>query len=174
MLYIIDGYNVMHFQEEGDIPASDLEHKRREFIEDVVSFAAAEGVDAIVVFDSKRSQTTGCKRVPRTTVTVCFASRQVSADILIGKLVNENLRSREGRIRVVSADWEVQRGAMQERVERVPPRNFLSGDKKIAKKLAIAPENDRIRWKLEHSLDPETLEKLEKMRRGNGDDSESN
>jgi predicted RNA-binding protein with PIN domain len=174
MIYIIDGYNVMHFQEEGEIAPGDLEYKRDGFIEEVVSFAAAEGVTAIVVFDSKRSQSISCKQVPRTKVTVCYASKKISADILIGKLVQKNLREREGRIRVVSADWEVQRGAMQERVERVPPRNFYSGGKKNAKKLAIEPENDKIRWKLEHSVDTETLRKLEEMRRGKDDDSESN
>lgn len=174
MIYIIDGYNVMHFREEGDIPADDLEHRRNSFVEEVISFAAAGGYEAIVVFDSRRSREVGCKRVPRTSVTVCFASQKMSADILIGKLVREKLRSRSGRIRVVSADWEVQRGAMQERVERLPPRNFLSADKKIAKKLAIPSEKDKIRWKLEQSLDSETLEKLEKMRRGKGDDSECN
>jgi predicted RNA-binding protein with PIN domain len=174
MIYIIDGYNVMHFQEEGEIAPGDLEYKRDGFIEEVVSFAAAEGVTAIVVFDSKRSQSTSCKQVPRTKVTVCYASKKISADILIGKLVQKNLREREGRIRVVSADWEVQRGAMQERVERVHPRNFYSGGKKNAKKLAIEPENDKIRWKLEHSVDTETLRKLEEMRRGKDDDSESN
>lgn len=174
MLYIIDGYNVMHFREEGEIPAADLEHKRNEFVEEVVSFAASEGVEAIVVFDSRRTRSTGCNRIQRTRVTVCFASKKISADIMIGKLVQKNLREQKGRIRVVSADWEVQRGAMQERVERLPPRNFLSGDKKIAKKLAKNPENDRIRWKLEHSLDAETLRKLEEMRRGKGDNSENN
>ena len=174
MIYIIDGYNVMHFREEGDIHPGDLEYKRNEFIEEVVSFAAAEGVAAIVVFDSKRSQSTSCNQVPRTKVSVCFASKKISADILIGKLLQKNLREQEGMIRVVSADWEVQRGAMQERVERMHPRNFYSGGKKTAKKLAIQPENDKIRWKLEHSVDSETLKKLEDMRRGKGDDSESN
>lgn len=174
MLYIIDGYNVMHFREGGGIEAADLEHKRAELVEEVVSFAAAEGAEAVIVFDSRRSRSTGCKQVPRTGVTVCYASKQVNADILIGKLVQEKMRSRNDRIRVVSGDWEVQRGAMQDRVERIHPRNFLPTDKKIAKKLANNPENDRIRWKLEHSLDSETLRKLEEMRRGKDDDSESN
>lgn len=169
MIYIIDGYNVMHFREEGDIPRDELEYKRNEFVEEVVSFAAAEGVEALVVFDSKRSQDTDCKQIPRTSVTVCYASRQLIADVLIGKLVQEKLRSQEGPIRVVSADWEVQRGAMQERVERLHPRNFLSGDKNIAKKLAISVENDKLRWKVEHAVDAETLKKLEEMRRGKGD-----
>lgn len=169
MIYIIDGYNVMHFLQDGDIPRDELEYKRNEFVEEVISFAAAAGVEAIVVFDSKRSQDIDCNQVPRTSVTVCYASRQMIADVLIGKLVQEKLRSQEGPIRVVSADWEVQRGAMQERVERIPPRNFLSGGRKIAEKLAISAEKDKIRWKLEHQVDPETLKKLEEMRRGKGD-----
>ncbi|MHB1003721.1 MAG: NYN domain-containing protein [Thermoleophilia bacterium] len=174
MIYIIDAYNVMHFQEEGDIPAGELEFKRDRFIEKVVSFTAAEGTEAIVVFDSRRSKEPDCRQLPHTRVTVCFASRQMIADVLIGKLVQEKLRSQEGRIRVVSADWEVQRGAMQERVERMHPRNFLSGNKNIAKKLAIDSKNDKIRWKLEHSVDEETLKKLEDLRRGKGKSSESN
>lgn len=169
MLYIIDGYNVIHTREEGDIPAGELERRRDAFVEEVVSYAAAEGVEAIVVFDSRRSKSVDCERVSGTSVTVCYASKKISADILIGKLVQENLKSHEGRIRVVSADWEVQRGAMQERVERVPARNFLPSDKKIAKKLAKSSENDKIRWKIEERVDQETLKKLDDLRRGNGE-----
>lgn len=174
MIYIIDAYNVMHLQEEGDIPAGELEFRRDRFVEEVVSFSAAEGVEAIAVFDSRRSRKPECRKLPHTQVTVCFASKQIIADVLIGKLVQEKLRSQAGRIRVVSADWEVQRGAMQERVERIHPRNFLSGNINIAKKLAIDSKTDKIRWKLEHSVDEETLKKLEDMRRGKGESSEGN
>ena len=174
MIYIIDGYNVLHYREEGDIPSGQLEEKRKAFVEEVVSFAASEGVEAIVVFDSKQSRETVCNKVPKTKVTVCYASKKLSADILIGKLVKEELRSREGRIRVVSADWEVQVGAMQERVERLTPRNFLSAEKNIAKKLAKSSEIDKIRWKVEERLDSETRKKLEELRRGNDNRSENN
>ena len=68
--------------------------------------------------------------------------------------------------RSVSADWEVQRGAMQERVERMPPRHLLADLKKLAEKLAISVKKDKIPRKLEHKVDVETLRKLERMRRG--------
>ncbi|MCL5883633.1 MAG: NYN domain-containing protein, partial [Actinobacteria bacterium] len=71
-------------------------------------------------------------------------------------------------IRVVSGDWEVQKGALMKRVERIPPRDFLAGMKNFAKKVAFSPEMDKMRWKLEHKVDVETLRRLEDMRRGRG------
>lgn len=167
MIYIIDGYNVMHAMEDGaGIEAADLEEKRRNFIESVVGYAATSGDEAIIVFDSSVSKTPQSQRVNNTGVTVQFASAAESADIVIGKLVQEYLHGSGERIRVVSGDWEVQKGAMQSRVERVVPRHYIADLKNIAKGLANAPEKDRIRWKIEHKLDVETLKKLEQMRRG--------
>ena len=168
MIYIIDGYNVMHAREPGgEISAGDLQHKRDAFIEDVINLIATSGDEGFIVFDSARSDSSECHAVPDTAVTVCFSSRLESADLFIGKLVQKKLSESASGIRVVSADWEVQRGAMQERVERIPPRNLLADLDNFAEKLAISPENDRIRWKLEHKVDVETLRKLEEMRRGN-------
>ncbi|MHB0866466.1 MAG: NYN domain-containing protein [Thermoleophilia bacterium] len=167
MIYIIDGYNVMHAIEDGaGIAATDLEEKRRDFVESVVGHAAISGDEVIVVFDSTAAKTPQSRRVPRTGVTLYFASATESADIIIGKLVQEYLHNTRERIKVVSGDWEVQKGAMQSRVERAAPRHYIADLKNIAKGLANTPEKDRIRWKLEHKLDVETLRKLERMRRG--------
>ena len=168
MIYIIDGYNVMHTREAGDISTERLDDKRRAFIEEVISYMAAEGADGFIVFDSHRARAADSQAIPDTRVTVWFASAAESADIIIGKLVQQKLASTGDRIRVVSADWEVQKGALMKRVERIPPRHFLSDMKNFAKKVAISPEMDKMRWKLEHKVDVETLRKLEEMRRGGG------
>jgi predicted RNA-binding protein with PIN domain len=166
MIYIFDGYNVMHTRAEGEIRREELEDKRKAFIEDVINYLAATGDRGIIVFDSALSEATECQALPNTSVTVCYSSRLESADLFIAKLVQKQLSATRDRIKVVSADWEVQRGAMQERVERVPPRNFLSSLQKVAEKLAFSPEKDRIRWKFEDQVDVETLRRLEAMRRG--------
>ncbi|MHB8793833.1 MAG: NYN domain-containing protein [Thermoleophilia bacterium] len=168
MIYIIDGYNVAHVLESGGITRGELQDKRESLVESVISYIATTGDEAIVVFDSTAAETTECHRIPNTAVTVCFSSASMIADILIGKLVQEKLASTNVEIRVVSADWEVQKGSLMRRVERMPPRNFLAEIKKFEKKLAISPEKDKMRWKLEHKVDVETLRKLEEMRRGRG------
>lgn len=165
MIYIIDGYNVMHAREAGGITASDLQEKRMVFVEDVVNYIATIGDEAAVVFDSSGSRKPECRDLPGTAVTVCFASASESADIIIGKLVQKELAAGSREIRVVSADWEVQKGAMQERVERIPPRNFLEKMKNFTKKLANSSKMDKIRWKLEDKVDVETWRKLEEMRK---------
>lgn len=166
MIYIIDGYNVMHAIEEGrGIAAEELEEKREEFIAGVVSQAAVAGQETIIVFDSQRASAPECSQIPGTNVTVCFASARESADILIGKLVQEKLSAGAPRIRVVSADWEVQKGSMQARVERMPPRHFIAEKKNFEKKLAKNSEMGKIHGKLEDKLDVETLRKFEEMRR---------
>lgn len=166
MIYIIDGYNVMHAREPDGIAREDLERKREAFIADVVNFAAVSGHKTIIVFDSKKLPEPEFRPVPNTNVTVAYASRSLSADIVIGQLVQKHLRDPGAAIRVVSGDWEVQKGAMQERAERIPPRNFLSGLNKYEKRLANSPEMDRMRFNLEDKVDVETLRKLEQMRRG--------
>jgi predicted RNA-binding protein with PIN domain len=167
MIYIIDGYNVMHAIEDGlGIQAEDLEEKRQLFVESVVSLTAVSGDRAIIVFDSTVAENPEMNQLPGTSVSVWFSSRSESADILIGKLVQKELKGTRERVRVVSADWEVQKGAMQSRVERIPPRHFIADIKKFEIGLAKSPKMGRIRWKLEHKLDVETLKKLEEMRRG--------
>lgn len=166
MIYIIDGYNVMHAIEEGrGIAAAELDEKRRQFVEAVVSHAAVTGVETVIVFDSAAARSPESHSLPGAMVTVFFASAKESADIIIGKLVQKYLSERRGRIRVVSADWEVQKSAMQERVERIPPRHFISSLKNFEKKVANSGEMDKMRWKIEHKVDVETLKKLEEMRR---------
>lgn len=167
MIYIIDGYNVMHFAAQGaGIEASDLEEKRRMLIEGAVSHSAFTGAETIVVFDAKQAKSPQRHRINGTQVTVIFASSSESADIIIGKLINEHLSRQTGDIRVVSADWEVQKGSLQARVERITPRQYLSEEKNFEKGVANSKKMDRIRWKIEHKLDLETLQKLEELRRG--------
>ncbi|MHB8858152.1 MAG: NYN domain-containing protein [Thermoleophilia bacterium] len=168
MIYIIDGYNVLHAREAGEINTDELEDKRRILVEDVISFMASEGASAVVVFDSHQAESAESHGIPNTPVTVSFASAAESADIIIGKLVQQKLAGTSEDIRVVSGDWEVQKGALMKRVERIPPRDFLSGMKNFAKKVAFSPEMDKMRWKLEHKVDVETLRRLEDMRRGRG------
>lgn len=171
MIRIIDGYNVMHALEEGaGIAAADLDEKRRRFIERVVSLAAVSGDRTTIVFDSAAAKSPTAHEIAGTGVSLVFASSSESADILIGKLVQQSLETPAERIQVVSADWEVQKGAMQSRVERIPPRNYIAElerfDKDFTKGLEKNVQVGRIRWKLEHKLDVETLRKLEEMRRG--------
>lgn len=170
MICIIDGYNVMHVIEEGaGIAAGDLDEKRNQFIEMVVSHAAVTGDETTIVFDSHTAKSPALHAIPGSAVKIVFASAAESADILIGKLVQQSLAGSQNRIQVVSADWEVQKGAMQARVERIPPRHYIAEIKdfmnNLHKGLANNGEMGRIRWKLEHKLDVETLRKLEQMRR---------
>jgi len=167
MICIIDGYNVMHSIEEGaGIAAEELEAKRKDFVESVISQAAASGDETYIVFDSASARSPQQHQVEGTPVTVYFASTSESADIIIGKLVQQKLSATKEEIRVVSADWEVQKGAMMARVERMPPRHFLAEIKNFEKRVANSSQTDKIRWKLEHKVDLETLKKLEDLRRG--------
>ncbi len=168
MIYIIDGYNVLHTRETDGMTKNQLEAKRHELVEETISFMASTGDEAYIIFDSSVSDSPVSHRIADTAVTVCFSSASESADILIGKLVQQKLAATKDEVRVVSGDWEVQKGALMKRVERIPPRNFLADMKKFAKGVAIHPEMGRMRWKIEDKVDVETLRKLEEMRRGRG------
>ncbi len=172
-LYIIDGYNLMHTLEPGKVTAANLEEKRLSLIEQVINFVGASGGEAVVVFDSSVSGKETVSQMRGAPVSVRFASRNESADIVIGRLVQEALKKngkagddKPGRIMVVSADWEVQRGSLRGRASRLPPRHFIAELKKFEKGVANSSEMDRMHWKIEHKVDVETLKKLERMRRG--------
>lgn len=139
-LYLFDGYNLLHAGGFAD---------PRELRDALASFVALKGAQGVLVFDGA-----GTDEV-RGPLEVRFAEH---ADQLIERLAAEHRERRH--VCVVSSDSAV-RGTAGRQVQTLSSQTFLH-DLEPARH---APEQP---GQLRERLDPETRERLERLRRGEG------
>jgi predicted RNA-binding protein with PIN domain len=139
-LYLFDGFNLLH---AGGF-------RSPEELRDVLaSWVASKGARGVLVFDGHgRDEEHG-------PLAVRWAE---DADAAIERLAAEQ-RTRE-QVAVVSSD-EAVRGTAGVLVRKLSSRTFLA-------ELAPSEHADRARGDLRDKLDPETLARLERLRRGGG------
>jgi predicted RNA-binding protein with PIN domain len=144
MLYLFDGYNILHAGDFAD---------RRELIDALASFVAVKGARGIVVFDGVGEDAS------YGALEVRFAS---PADPVIERLAAEHRRTEE--VWVISSDQAV-RGTAGQETRRVSSNTFvreLAAERKGKPATAAGPGRSQI----EGALDDETRERLERFRRG--------
>lgn len=137
-LYLFDGYNLLHAGAFRNV---------RELTDALASFVATQGARGVVVFDGAGEDAT------RGPLAVRYAPH---ADALLERLAAEH-RGHE-RVCLVSSDLTV-RGTSGQEVRTVSSRTFL-------RDLAPAEHTERAPSRLADRLDPETRERLERLRRG--------
>jgi predicted RNA-binding protein with PIN domain len=143
MLYLFDGYNILHAGELAD---------RRELVDLLASFVAVRGARGVVVFDGVGED------VSYGALEVRFAT---PADPLIERLAAEH-RGRED-VWVVSSDAAV-RGTAGQETRRLSSKTFL---RELAAESRRGPtKTGPARSQIEDALDAETRERLERLRRG--------
>jgi predicted RNA-binding protein with PIN domain len=137
-LYLFDGYNLLHAGSFADA---------RELRDALASFVATQAAQGVLVFDGVgRDETIG-------PLEVRYAEH---ADQLLERLAAENRATRP--VCVVSTDSAV-RGTAGRQVQTLTSQTFL-------KDLVPAQHADERPGQLRDRLDPETRERLERMRRG--------
>jgi predicted RNA-binding protein with PIN domain len=137
-LYLFDGFNLLH---AGGFASTD------ELRDLLASWVAAKGARGVLVFDGYGSDE---EHGP---LTVRWAA---DADTLIERLAAESRRGEQ--VAVVSSD-EAVRGTSGVEVRKLSSRGFLA-------ELARPEHLDRRRGDLRDRLDPETIARLERLRRG--------
>ncbi|MDX6570519.1 MAG: YacP-like domain [Gaiellales bacterium] len=137
-LYLFDGFNLLH---EGGFGSPDQ-------VRDLLaSWVAAKGARGVLVFDGHGADE---EHGP---LSVRWAP---DADSMIERLAAEHRRNEQ--VAVVSSD-EAVRGTSGAEVRKMSSRMCL--------RVLARPEHiDRTRGDLRDKLDPETLERLERLRRG--------
>jgi hypothetical protein len=137
-LYLFDGFNILHAGGFGS---------PEELRDALASWVAAQGARGILVFDGEgKDERLG-------PLTVRWAK---DADTLLESLAVEN-RGRE-QVAIVSSDSAV-RETMGIEVRRFASQTFLA-------EFSPPTQPRRARGDLRDKLDPETLSKLERLRRG--------
>ena len=137
-LYLFDGHNLFHAGDYDDL---------RQLRDELASFVALKGARGVLVFDGAGADESYGP------LEVRYAK---NADTLLEHLAVENRASEE--VCLVSSDVAV-RGTSGQQVQKRSSATFL-GDME-----AVSHTEER-RHHLRDTLDPETREKLERMRRG--------
>jgi predicted RNA-binding protein with PIN domain len=141
-LYLFDGYNLLHAGTFAD---------RDELVDTLASFVAGRGARGVLVFDG-----VGDERAIGP-LQVRFTAH---ADDLLERLAAENRASE--RVCVVSSDHAVRWTSGQE-VRKVSSRAFLD---ELAPVQHVDHEQRGAGGRVGDRLDPETRERLERLRRG--------
>ncbi len=159
MALILDGYNVIgaldRYREAGSLDAA-----RELLINDALKAAGWTGRPLIVVFDAHRGP--GPERAElraEGAVRVVYSGPGESADDVIERLLSRL----EGSATVFTADFALQRTALARGSIRATPREFadLLDELPAVTRTPDVPRRSRI---ADH-LSPETLRKLEEIRR---------
>jgi len=137
-LYLFDGFNLLH---AGGFESAD------ELRDLLASWVAAKGARGVLVFDGHGGEE---QHGP---LEVRWAP---DADALIERLAAEHRRKEQ--VAVVSSD-EAVRGTSGQEVRKLSSRTFLD-------ELSPPAHADRSRGDMRDKLDPETLARLERLRRG--------
>jgi predicted RNA-binding protein with PIN domain len=143
MLYLFDGYNILHAGDFAD---------RRELVDALASFVALRGARGIVVFDGVGEDAS------HGALDVRFAT---PADPVIERLAADYRRSEE--VWVISSDRAV-RGTAGQETRRLSSNTFvreLAAERKGQPATTAEPGRSQI----EGALDAETRERLERFRR---------
>jgi predicted RNA-binding protein with PIN domain len=142
MLYLFDGYNILHAGEFAD---------RRELVDALAGFVAVRGARGVVVFDGVGEDAS------HGALDVRFAS---PADSLLERLAAEHRATEE--VWVISSDRAV-RGTAGQETRRLSSNVFV---RELRAERGKRPTTTGPgRSQIEDALDPETRERLERLRR---------
>ena len=162
---VLDGYNVIGALERYRTAVTGgLDDSRELLINDALKAAGWTGRRIVVVFDAQRSPEP--ERVEQRAggaVRLIYSAPGESADDVIERL----LANLDGPATVYTADFALQRTALARGVSRATPREFadLLDELPTVTRSPEAPRRSRIADR----LSPETLRRLEEIRRRAGD-----
>jgi uncharacterized protein len=156
---ILDGYNVIGALDRYR-DAHSFDAARELLVNDALKAAGWTGRQLIIVFDAHRSpESEKLERRAGGAVLVVYSAPGESADDVIERLLG-NL---DGPATIYTADFALQRTALSRGVSRATPREFaeLLDELPAVARSPGAPRRSRIYDR----LSPETLRKLEEIRR---------
>ncbi len=165
MLYIVDGYNVLHALFRG-AGKEEIFARRDWLFDQLAGLAALRAARAVLVFDGRGPRSTSSEPVRNAPVEVVFAGGRFTADTVIARRIAAE--PPDTRVVVVSADQEVQRTASRAGVSRMTPAELgeeLSHDARtIERALDSVSSTSRMPTRIEDKVDIETLKRLEELR----------
>jgi len=164
----VDGYNVINsWPNLKKIKDYSYESSRQQLIETLQNYSEFKGYKIFIVFDAHMVKGGLQKKDRQGNLVVVFTKDGETADNYIEKMVN-NI-GRQSEVCVVTSDSLEQQITFQRGATRMSSIEFYHEVISIEKKIQMKTEKkylEKRNW-LEERIDEKTLEKLEKIRRGN-------
>lgn len=163
---IVDGYNIINAWEElKKVADVDFEGAREKLISSVLEYGELKGFKSYVVFDAYKVKGLSEKIEERKHITVVYTKQNQTADSYIEKFISG--LSKYDEVSVATSDFAEQQIVLGKGGRRISAREFINDLKAEKKKIKTRnKKNTKVhRNKIEDTLDDNTYEKLEKIRR---------
>lgn len=172
---IIDGYNLLYAlaQKAGERveERGSLEEQRDELIARCQNYSALAGTKTVLVFDAY-SQDSPLYIEDMSYLRLVYTGKDQTADAFIERYLYQ--LPRMNRKMVVTSDNAVQTMSMMTGAERIPSREFINMMEESEKThKAVRKDTRTSRNHLSHYMDDDSLDQLEKIRRGLHEQSEN-
>ncbi|TDL97916.1 NYN domain-containing protein [Macrococcus brunensis] len=164
---IIDGYNVIGQSEElKEVAKESLEEARKTLLLWLVNYNARQQTKLMCVFDAYNTNGVESKEYFHG-IHVIYSKRDETADAVIERLVYDLYDKHITRITVVTSDLSEQHTIFGSGALRISSREFLlelQEEKVLLERELLDINEDKPRIRI--SIDEETKERLEALRRG--------
>ncbi len=164
---LIDGYNIINAWEElAQIANVNLEDARHKLNNMISEYAHYNGIETTIVYDAYKVKGITNRIEKSKNLTIVFTKENQTADSYIEKFIHDYKYKRHAIIRVATNDMTEQNMVLGKGAARLTARELLIEVNQSKKNIQTAiQENSNRRYTFEQSLDKETYEKLEKLRR---------
>ena len=164
--YYIDGYNVIHFSDSlRSLMDVDFELARDKLVDQIIRWCASSGNRAKIIFDGQGKRLEHSRNHPSTElVEIMFSSKHKTADSIIERAVYKS--KSKNTVIVVSADRGITDLCMGMGALTMNPLHFLTSINEAQSDTQRSIQNTQKKQlgTIEDSMDPTTLERLQKMR----------
>ncbi len=160
----IDGYNLINQWSYYKDVARNIENSRNKLIELLVEYQAYRGIKVIVVFDAHLVKGSVEKREVVSGVEVIYTKEHETADSYIEKQLDRI--GRYERVQVATSDNSIQQIVLARGGTRISAHEMILELENTKKDIRTRTDKPRQNGtNIDKILDPETLERLEKLRR---------
>lgn len=160
----IDGYNLINQWSYYKDVARNIENSRNKLIELLVEYQAYRGIKVIVVFDAHLVKGSVEKREIVSGVEVIYTKEHETADSYIEKQLDKI--GRYERVQVATSDNSIQQIVLARGGTRISAHEMILELENTKKDIRTKTDKPRQNGtNIDKILDPETLERLEKLRR---------
>ena len=160
----IDGYNLINQWSYYKDVARNIENSRNKLIELLVEYQAYRGIKVIVVFDAHLVKGSVEKREVVSGVEVIYTKEHETADSYIEKQLDRI--GRYERVQGATSDNSIQQIVLARGGTRISAHEMILELENTKKDIRTRTDKPRQNGtNIDKILDPETLERLEKLRR---------
>lgn len=165
---LIDGYNIINAWEFLAKAANEnLEDARFKLNNMISEYADYNGIQTYIVYDAYKVKSVVNRVEKMKNLTIVFTKENQTADSYIEKFIHDYKYKRNSIIRVATNDLVEQNMILGKGAARLTARELLLEVRKSKEDIKhTIKQNNDTRYTFEQSLDKETYEKLEKIRRG--------